>query len=197
MSMSRRRGRPGRTFVFLGISGSGKGTQAEFLRRSLRKSRILSTGDGFRRISSRPNFLGRYIREIYRRGGLMPYWAAAHVWLGNFFSRLSREEHIIFEGAPRRVEEAPVLDDFMRDVGRELPVAIYVRLPERAARERLLGRGRDDDNRRAITGRFAFFREHVTKVIVYYRRRGRLITINGEQSVEAVWRDIKKALRLR
>lgn len=194
--MNRRRKPGGRAFVFLGISGSGKGTQAELIRRSLAKSRIVSTGDGFRRISNRPNFLGRYVREIYHRGGLMPYWAAAHVWLDDFFARLSREEHIIFDGAPRRVEEAPMLDAFMRDVGRPLPAAIYLRLPARLARERLLARGRSDDRPRAIDERFGFFIKHVQPVIRYYRRHGRLITINGDQSIDAVRRDIRRALKL-
>lgn len=195
--MNRRRKPAGRTFVFLGISGSGKGTQADFIRRSLAKSRIVSTGDGFRRILSRPNFLGRYIGGIYRRGGLMPYWAAAHVWLDDFFLRLDRKEHIIFDGAPRRVKEAPMLDDFFSDVGRPLPLAIYLRLPARIARKRLLSRGRSDDHPRAIDERFSFFIKHVIPVIRYYRRHGRLITINGDQSIDAVRRDIRHALKLR
>ncbi len=194
---SQRRASSGRTFVFLGLSGSGKGTQAAHLLRVLPRSMNISTGAAFRRMAGRRNLTGRYIRNILRRGALVPYWAPIYVWLDAFFRRMAGDEHVVFDGAPRRVEEAQVMDDFMRDVGRPLPVAIYLRLPETRARKRLLGRGRADDRSSAIAGRFRFFREHVLSVIGYYRRRGRLITINGDQPIPAVWRDIKRALGIR
>ena len=195
--MSRRQERRPRTVILLGVSGSGKDTQAKFLRRALPRARIISTGDSFRAIARRKSLVGRYIGGIMQRGGLVPYWAAAYVWLNKFCSELGGDESVIFTGAPRRIEEARMLDDVMRDLGRALPEAIYLELTEREAKRRLLNRGRYDDTPRAIVGRVRFFREHVRPVIRYYRGRGRLITINGDQRVPAVWRDIRKALRLR
>ena len=58
-------------------------------------------------------------------------------------------------------------------------------------------RGRNDDTQSAIRRRFAWFRKHVRPVITYYRRRRRLITVNGDQPVRAVWRDIRRALDIR
>lgn len=127
----------------------------------------------------------------------MPHWAPAYVWLDDFFRRLQRPDHIIFDGTPRRVEEALLLDGVMRDLGRPLPVALYLRLAPRSARVRLIKRGRADDNPQAIAGRFASFRRHVIPIVRYYQRRGRLITVNGDHSVPAVWRDIKRALKLK
>ena len=196
MSMSKRGIRAGRTIAFLGISGSGKGTQAERLLKVLPRSVNISTGGAFRRIATRSNRVGRFTRGVLIRGGLMPYWAPAYVWLNAFVERLKGDESIIFDGAPRWVAEAEMIDDFMHDIGRHLPVAIYLKLSARAARERLLARGRGDDNARAIAGRFAFFRRNVRPVIAYYRRHRRLMVINGEQSPAEVWRDIRTALRL-
>lgn len=196
MSMSKRGIRAGRTIAFLGISGSGKGTQAERLLKVLPRSVNISTGEAFRRIAVRSNLVGRFTRGVLSRGGLMPYWAPAYVWLNAFFERLRGNESIIFDGAPRLVAEAEMMDDFMRDVGRPLPVAVYLKLSPRAARDRLLARGRADDNARAIAGRFAFFRRNVRPVIAYYRHHRRLIVINGEQSPAEVWRDIRHALQL-
>ena len=196
MSRPRER-RPGKTYIFLGISGSGKGTQAEHLCRALLRAEIVSTGAGFRRYARNNNAVGRYIRGVLYRGDIMAYWAAAYMWLKEFFEHLKGSENLIFEGAPRRIEEAHMMDDFMRDLGRPLPVAIHIRLSERVARERLLARGRSDDNRRAIAGRFRFFREYVAHVIDYYQRHGRLITVDGDARPEAVWREIQKKLRIR
>ncbi|MDP3727043.1 MAG: nucleoside monophosphate kinase [bacterium] len=188
--------RGGRTIVFLGISGSGKGTQTARLLRALPGSINLSTGKAFRRFAKRPTRVGRFVKGIIERGGIMPYWAPAYVWLNAFFENLRGDESVVFDGAPRLVAEARMIDDFMRDTGRSAPVVIYLALHEQEARRRLLARGRNDDTPAAIHRRFAWFREHVRPVISYYRQRRRLMTVNGDQPVPAVWRDIKKALRI-
>lgn len=169
----------------------------KFLSRALPHSENISTGDGLRRVARKKNLVGRYIRGVLSKGGLVPYWGPAFFWLADFFERLNGDENVIFDGAPRRVEEARLLDDFMRDIGRKMPLAIYIRLNPAAARARLINRGRNDDNPRAILARFAFFRRHVRPVIRYYKNRGRLIAVNGEQPVRDVWRDIKIALNLK
>ena len=189
--------RSARTIVFLGISGSGKGTQAARLLKVLPGSVNISTGKAFRRIASHRRVVGRCIRAIIRRGDVVPYWGPAYVWLNVFFERLRGDEHVVLDGGPRLIADARLLDDFMRDIGRSLPTAIYIVLSERAARRRLERRGRAiDDTPQAIRARFAYFRREVLPVVAYYRRRGRLVTINGEQPIQAVWRDIKRALRL-
>src|SRR3989344_3144267 len=188
--MSRDRRRRQETIVFLGMSGSGKDTQARRRMRAIPKSRQISPGAAFRRIARKDTLVGRYLVGIMRRGALVPYWAAAYVWLTELFERLTGEETLVFTGAPRRIEEARMLDDVMRNLGRPLPIAMYLELSPAVARRRLIARGRFDDNPRAIAGRFAFFRAHVLPVIRYYRNRGRLVTINGDQPVPAVWRDI-------
>lgn len=184
------------TFVFLGISGSGKGVQARLLLAAVPRSSNISTGDYFRRVAQKNTLIGRYTRGVLRRGDLLPYWAAAHVWLSDFFEKLSGDEDVVFDGAPRRLEEARMLDDVMRDIGRALPVAIYLRLSRREALARLLKRRRFDDRESAIRERFRFFQRDVLPVVNYYRKRRRLFTINGEQPIPAVWRDIRKALHL-
>lgn len=196
MSMNRGH-RSARTVVLLGVSGSGKGTQAERLRRALPRSVNLSTGATFRRFAKRPTLVGRFIKRVIERGSILPYWAPAYVWLNSFFERFRGDESIVFDGAPRLTAEARMLDDFMRDVGRPLPIAVYLVLGEGQAARRLLKRGRNDDTFSAIRRRFMWFRKHVRPVVAYYRRRRRLIIVNGNQLVPAVWRDIRKALKLR
>lgn len=186
----------GKTFVFLGISGSGKGTQTGFLMKALPYAKNISTGDRLRAISKKKNIAGRYISGILHRGGLTPYWAPASIWLADFVENLRAEDNLVFDGAPRLVKEALMMDDFMKDVGRPLPVAIYVKLSRGEAFRRLVKRGRFDDNKKAIRERFAFFETRVQPVIQYYKNRKRLVVINGDQDVNDVWRDIKKALRL-
>lgn len=184
------------TFALLGISGSGKGTVAALLLKALPRMRCIGTGDALRRIMRKRNRTGRYIKRILAGGGIVPHWAASYIWLHEFIERLRGDEDLLLDGSPRLVSDAKLLDDFMADIGRPQPRAIYLDVSVSVARMRLFRRGRYDDNPRAIAGRFRFFQKSVRKVIRHYLRRGRLIRINGDQTIPEVWRDVGRALKL-
>ena len=52
-----------------------------------------------------------------------------------------------------------------------------------------------DDNPKSIRERFEMFRKATQPAINYYRKQNRLIKINGEQSIEDVFKDILKAIK--
>lgn len=185
-----------RTFAVLGVSGSGKDTQAGFLLKVLPKARRISTGDGLRRMAGRSNAVGRFAKRVIERGGLFPAWTPIYLWLSEFIEKLDGDESVIFTSGPRRLEEAAMLDAFLRDIGRPAPVAIYLKLSSAVAKSRLLARGRSDDSPRAIANRITFFKHNVQPVIRYFQRRGRLIVVDGMQPIPEVWREIKKKLQL-
>lgn len=54
---------------------------------------------------------------------------------------------------------------------------------------------RNDDNPEAIKKRLEEFKEEVIPVINHYKEQGRLVEINGKQSIENVFQDILKALK--
>ena len=54
---------------------------------------------------------------------------------------------------------------------------------------------RADDKPSAIRQRLDMFKKEVMPVINYYKERGELIRINGEQSIEDVFKDILKSLK--
>ncbi len=54
---------------------------------------------------------------------------------------------------------------------------------------------RSDDTLKATKNRLSWFRKDVQPIINYYRKTGRLIKINGEQSIENVFKDILKVLK--
>ncbi len=54
---------------------------------------------------------------------------------------------------------------------------------------------RVDDKPEAIKKRLEEFKKEVIPVINYYKKQGRLIKINGEQSIEKVFKDILKAIK--
>src|SRR3989344_3487338 len=164
MSMSRRDLRSAKTYIILGISGSGKDTQAQFLLKTLPKARRISTGDGMREMIKRKNAVGRYVAKVLSRGELLPAWTPIHLWLSEFAERIEGDESVLFTSGPRRIEEARLLDSFLTDIGRPVPQAIYLPLDPSVAAFRLRARGRHDDPPQAIRARVSFFNRYVRPV---------------------------------
>jgi adenylate kinase len=54
---------------------------------------------------------------------------------------------------------------------------------------------RNDDTVQSAKKRLSWYREEVQPIINYYKKTGRLIKINGEQSIEDVFTDILKYLK--
>ena len=54
---------------------------------------------------------------------------------------------------------------------------------------------RDDDNLEAIKARLDFYKKDVEPAVSFYEEQNRLIKVDGDQSIEGVYSDIKKAIK--
>lgn len=188
------------TFVVLGRSGCGKGTQAKFMLQRLgsKKTEHLETGRFFREIMVKyRNPTTEIARGVMERGQIFPAWFSAATWLKLVVEDGIAAKHWIFDGAPRWLWEAKLIDEVMRWHGRPLPICIYIDTSRQEATKRLLSRGRADDNLRAINNRMSFFARLVMPTIRYYRTKGRLVRINGNPPPEKVWQELDHALAKR
>lgn len=188
------------SFIFLGISGSGKGTQEELLQKYLEpqyKMRIVSTGKLFRELQEAPTEAGRRTKEILTHGGLPPEELAVMLWMHEVVFHVQEDEGIIFDGTPRRLLEAVRMDSFLEFVERKdkTQVVLLNVSPEEVTR-RLLQRKRGDDTEEAIRARIRYYYDEVMLTVEYYRQQGRLVEVNGEQAPDVVHQDILKALHL-
>ena len=187
-------------FCLLGRSGCGKGTQAEFLKARLRRHGKVEhpyAGDFFRSMRGKKNLTSRLVTDILRRGDLVPWWIAAFSWLRLLIERNHPEHHLVFEGSPRRLPEAELMDGALQWYGRPESIAIYLDVPAREVTRRLLLRARHDDTPKAIRHRMAYFDRDVLPVVRYYKKHRRLIHVNGNQPIEAVWKEIDRTLAAR
>lgn len=187
------------TLVVLGRSGSGKGTQAAFLVRRLKRYGVkyISTGDLLRQFRKNDGTVARYAARVLETGGLIPAWLVTFLWSKELIEKKHYGRHLVFDGAPRRLLEAELLDEGLVWLGRPPSVCVYLDVDASEVTRRLLFRGRADDTKRVIRNRLAYFPKYVLPVIKYYHRNHRFIHINGEQTIEKVQQDIDRALAKR
>jgi adenylate kinase len=124
--------------VLLGGPGAGKGTQAERLAEALGLPQV-STGDLFRENLENETELGLLAKGYMERGELVP----DEVTVGMVRERLSRPDAAkgaILDGFPRTIAQAEALEALLADLGSELVVVPYIKVPEDVLLARLAGR---------------------------------------------------------
>ncbi|MBI4118684.1 MAG: nucleoside monophosphate kinase [Parcubacteria group bacterium] len=186
------------TIIILGRSGSGKGTQAELLKKLIEPCLYVYTGDLFRELAQTETAAGRKVKEIVEGGGLPDEWLAAFLWQRKLIDSLkSGRENLIIDGSPRRLDEAREMDEVLLWLGRADIKVILVDITEDEAVTRLLKRGRKDDSEQAIRSRLEWFNTQALPAIEYYEKSGRLIKVDGLGSIEEIHARIKQALNLK
>lgn len=186
------------TFMFIGRSGCGKGTQAALLMDSLKKQDqkrgifYLEMGQKFRDFIQKEGYTNALSRAIYEKGELQPSFLTVYTWSDIFINGFKEGEHLIIDGTPRRLEEAQVLDGALKFYGREKPALVYLRVSKKWSEKKLLARNRIDDNKKDIAARLAWFDTEVLPAIDFYRNNSdyRFVEVSGEQRPEKVHEDI-------
>jgi adenylate kinase len=124
--------------ILVGAQGSGKGTQAELLSQTLGVSHIAS-GDLFRNAIDEKTELGIKAKVYIDRGELVP----DDLTVTMVVKRLEEpdcSQGVLFDGFPRTVAQAKVLDKGLQEVGKQIDLAIYLQVPREELLKRLSGR---------------------------------------------------------
>ncbi len=188
-----------KTFILIGRSGCGKGTQAQLLDAYIRENdkdtrRIfhLETGTKFREFIKGDSLSQKRSREYYEKDLLQPAFLAVHLWSHILIEEMTGEEHLFIDGTPRTLAECDALDSAMKFYERENPVVVYLNVSRDWSRERLVGRKRMDDDAESVERRLNWYEESVVPVIEKLKNNPfyKFIEINGEQTVEEVHAEI-------
>jgi adenylate kinase len=124
--------------ILVGAQGSGKGTQAEMLSETLGIPHLAS-GDMFRKAIDEKTELGLKAKVYIDRGELVPDDLTVVMVLG----RLAMPDcarGVILDGFPRTVAQAQALDNGLQTVGKQIDIAIYLKVPREELLKRLSGR---------------------------------------------------------
>ena len=124
--------------IILGAPGAGKGTQAEILSREMNLPHIAS-GDLFRQALEEKTELGLLAKSYMEEGRLIP----DEIAIGMVLERISLPDCVsgcLFDGFPRTLEQAEVLDKALAEQGKSIAKAIYIQVTKEEFLKRLSGR---------------------------------------------------------
>jgi adenylate kinase len=183
--------------VLLGAPGAGKGTQARMLGEKLGLPQV-ATGELFRHNMKNETELGILAKSYIDKGDLVP----DDVTIAMVRNRLTQAdclEGAILDGFPRNLNQAEALDTMLAEQGHRVCAAPFIHVSQDDLVSRLLKRseieGRSDDNEETIRTRMNVYAEQTQPLLDYYREKGVLVQINGEQSIEAVSQALLEAVR--
>jgi adenylate kinase len=178
--------------VFIGPPGSGKGTQAHELQKRLGVAH-LSTGEMLRDAVQAGTPLGLEAARSMQSGKLV----SDDVVVGIVAQRLDGSDckfGCLFDGFPRTVPQAETLDRMLHQRGDRIDLALELRVNPDALVQRLLARGRIDDQMETIGERFREYERLTQPLLDYYRRQGILRVINGDSSPGEVFAQIEAVI---
>ncbi len=177
--------------LFLGPPGAGKGTQAARLCES-HAMKHLSTGDLLRAEVAAGSQLGKEAEAVMNRGELVSD-ALVLAIVESQMKALTGGGWLL-DGFPRTVPQAESLEPLLAQLEQPIEAVVLLELDDAVLIERMLSRGRADDNEAVIRNRLEVYREKTAPLISYYKAKGLLISVPAEGSVEAITERITAVL---
>ena len=205
--------------LIMGLPGAGKGTQAAKIVEEFGVAHI-STGDMFRAAMANQTEMGTLAKSFIDKGELVP----DEVTNGIVKERLAEsdiaEKGFLLDGYPRTIEQAHALDETLKALGLELDGVINIEVDPSCLLERLSGRiihretgetyhkvfnppadykeedyyQREDDKPETVKRRLDVNIAQGEPIIAHYRELGLVSDIQGNQDIDDVFADVKKAI---
>ena len=192
--------------VLLGKQGAGKGTQAARLAERYGIAHV-ATGDLFRAAAAAGTAAGREAEEFMNRGDLVPDDLTLRIVEERFAEVGLIDQGFVLDGFPRTLAQAEKLEDVLD--GHPLDLVINLDVPTEIVLDRIAGRRvcekcgtpyhvsappkddwtcdvcggrvvqREDDTEDAVMRRLELYEEETVPIIDFYRKGGKLVTIDG------------------
>lgn len=200
--------------ILLGAPGAGKGSQATKISKEYGIAHI-STGDALRANIKEGTELGKFAKSYIDKGQLVP----DEVVVGIVADRIGKEDcrnGFLLDGFPRTVAQAEALEKLT-----DIDVVINIDVDFDVITGRISGRRmcecgesyhistyksdvcskcgkklyqRADDNEETVKNRLDVYARQTAPLIDFYATRNKLVTVDGNKSIDEVFEDVKKVL---
>ena len=200
--------------ILFGAPGAGKGTQAKELTKKYEIPQI-STGDILRAAIANKTPLGLEAKKLMDEGKLV----SDDIVNGLVEARLQEadcEKGFILDGFPRTVAQAEALDGILEKFNKKIEKVIALDVSDDEIIERITGRRvskktgkiyhikynppvdenpedleqRADDNKETVVKRLEVYNKQTAPVLDYYKKQGKVYTVDGTKKLEEITKDI-------
>ena len=204
--------------ILFGAPGAGKGTQAKELTKKYEIPQI-STGDILRAAIANKTPLGLEAKKLMDEGKLV----SDDIVNGLVEARLQEadcENGFILDGFPRTVAQAEALDGILEKFNKKIEKVIALDVSDDEIIERITGRRvskktgkiyhikynppvdenpedleqRADDNKETVVKRLEVYNKQTAPVLDYYKKQGKVYTVDGTKKLEEITKDIIEIL---
>ncbi len=185
--------------ILLGPPGSGKGTQADFIKNKLNIPH-LSTGDILRKSVKDATDLGKMVDEIMGRGKLV----SDSLVLDLIRERILEQDckkGFILDGYPRNIAQAESLKFVLEEINMKIDQIIFLDVDFDVLQSRIENRTKEnndeirvDDTSEVLIKRLDEYRNQTAPLENYYSNYKNFNKVNGMNSISEVSMEIKKLL---
>lgn len=193
-----------KTIIFVGRSGSGKGTQIDLLKQFITEKKgqqikSIVMGDIFRGFFSEEGYIQEVAKDLsVRQGKFQPDFLTDALFVSNVIKNADKDSVMFFDGYPRNTHQLGLIKELLEYLGRKDPLFINLEVARQNVKERMLLRGRGDDHEDAIENRLDEYDKFVSPMIENAKADDyfKYIEINGEGSVQDIHNNIIETLGL-
>ncbi len=212
--------------IFLGAPGSGKGTQANILSKSINIPTI-STGDILRFEVKNASKIGLLAKNYMDKGSLVPDEVVIDIIKKRILQN-DCDKGFILDGFPRNISQAISLEQNLLEINKSISSVINLEVLDDVIVKRIMGRfsckncaalynkffhnvkkegvcdqcgsdsfiSRSDDNEEAIINRLGIYHNDTEKLIEFYSKKDLIYKVDGLKPIDQVKKDIKDNVML-
>ena len=185
--------------ILLGPPGSGKGTQAGFIKNKLDIPH-LSTGDILRKSVKDATELGKMVDEIMGKGKLVPDSLVLDVIKERILEEDCKKGFIL-DGYPRNIAQAESLKFVLEEINMKIDQIIFLDVDFDVLQSRIENRVKEnnaeirvDDTSEVLIKRLDEYKNQTAPLENYYSNYKNFNKINGMISISEVSMEIEKLL---
>lgn len=192
------------TFIFIGRSGSGKGTQLELLKEYLvgkykdTPIKSIVMGEVYREFFKERGFVQDIARDVsMNQGKFQPDFLTNSLFVNSAIHIIDDKSTLFFDGYPRTISQLGIIKELLEYAKHKNTVVINIEVSRENVKERMLLRGRGDDSDSAIENRLNEYDKFILPMLEVVKSDPffKYFEIDGEGKIPDIHADIINKLK--